>query len=150
MRGQLGCVLQAGSAAQQQHSSSTAAVPYLGPITLCDLLGCGVELALQLAALLPVSKHLHPVGTKLGTTQVDSKEVALLCNTSGHPSLGMAKKRGSGALLMATAQGPPSPQSQALLPHHGRSLSCGPGASERVRNFKQGYQVTPFSLLCNS
>lgn len=58
-------------------------MPYLGSIPLCDLLGCGVGLAVQLAALLPVSKHLHQVGTKLGAPQVDSKEVTLLCNTRG-------------------------------------------------------------------
>lgn len=118
-----------------QHSTTTA-VPYLGSVPLYDLLGCGVKLALQLAALLPIIKHLHLVGTKLGATQVNSKEVTLLCNTSGQPSLGMATKRGSNAMLKATAQGPPSPQPQALLPHHGRSLSYGLGSIRKTESWK--------------
>lgn len=81
-------------------------MPYLSSVPLYDLLGCGVKLALQLAALLPVITHLHLVGTKLGATQVDSKEVTLLCNTSGQPLVGVAKKHGPDAMLKATAQGP--------------------------------------------
>lgn len=111
-----------------QHSTTTA-VPYLGSVPLYDLLGCGVKLALQLAALLPIIKHLHLVDTKLGATQVNSKEVTLLCNTSGQPSLEMAMKRGSNVMLKATAQGPSSPQ--PLLPHHGRSLSYGLGSIQK-------------------
>jgi len=81
-------------------------MPYLSSVPLYDLLGCGVKLALQLAALLPVIKHFHSVGTKLGATQVNSKEFTLLCNTSGQPSPVMAEKHGPDAMLKATAQGP--------------------------------------------
>lgn len=98
-------------------------MPYLSSVTLYDLLGCGVKLALQLAALLPVIKHLHLVGTKLGATQVNSKEVTLLCNKSGQPSPVMAEKDGPDAMVKATAQGPcltaatgfPAPSQQVLI-----------------------------------
>lgn len=79
---------------------------YLSSVSLCDLLGRGVKLALQLATLLPIIKHLHLVGTKLGATQVNSKEFTLLCNKSGQPSPVMAKKYGPDAMLKATFQGP--------------------------------------------
>lgn len=99
-------------------------MPYLSSVPLYDLLRCGVKLALQLAALLPIIKHLHLVGTKLGATQVNSKEVTLLCNTSGQPSPVMAKKHGPDGMLKATAQGPclttatgsPAPSWQVLIP----------------------------------
>lgn len=70
-----------------KHSTATDR-PYLGSAPLDDLLGRGVKLALQLAALLPVIKHLHLVGTELGATQVSSQEFTLLCNTSGQLSPG--------------------------------------------------------------
>ena len=98
-------------------------MPYLGSVPLYDLLGCEVKLALQLAALLPVIKHLHLVGTKLGATQVNSKEVTLLCNTSGQPSLVTTEKHGPDCMLKTTAQGPcftmatgsPAPSRQILI-----------------------------------
>lgn len=66
---------------------------YLCSTALYDFLWCRVKLALQLAALFPIIKHLHLKGTKLGATQVNSEEITLLCNTSGQPSVVMASKQ---------------------------------------------------------
>lgn len=87
---------------------------YLGPAALYDLLWGGVKLALQLAALLPVVEHLHLEGTELGAAQVNSEEVALLCNTSGQPSEATATERGPDATVRAS--GSPAPPWRVLGP----------------------------------
>lgn len=91
---------------------------YLCSTALYDLLWCGVKLALQLAALFPIIKHLHLEGTKLGATQVNSEEITLLCNTSGQPSVVMAGKRGPEQQASPRRQlrAPASPRPQDLTP----------------------------------
>lgn len=106
-------------------------MPYLSSIALCDLLGCGVKLALQLAALLPIIKHLHLVGTKQGATHVNSKEVTLLCNTSGQLSPVVAEKHGPDAMLKVTVRGSSLTMATSSFAPSWQVLICKPGISTR-------------------